>query len=81
MVRKITVCCWPLDCVYLNWHFFVCSPSNRNPDNSPVKAKMLYAGSKDAFNRMADGISIKIAATDMAEITEDIMVEACKKFA
>ena len=42
---------------------------------------MVYAGSKDALTRALVGVSTKISATDLSELTEAIVVEACKKFA
>jgi len=51
------------------------------PDSSKVKAKMLYAGSKDALNRVFVGVATKITATDLSELTEPILADACKKFA
>lgn len=53
----------------------------RAPDTAKVKAKMIYAGSKDALTRSLVGVSTKISATDLSELTEDIIKEACKKFA
>ncbi len=52
----------------------------RSPDSSKVKSKMVYAGSKDALTRALVGISVKVTATDMSELTEGIIVDACKKF-
>ena len=51
------------------------------PDNGPVKAKMVYAGSKDAITNALTGISAKINATDPSELTQDLLVEAARKFA
>merc|ERR1711991_738869 len=51
-----------------------------SPDTAKVKSKMVYAGSKDALTRAMVGISTKINATDMSELTEAAMVEACRKF-
>jgi len=42
---------------------------------------MLYAGSKDALGRVFVGVSVKINATDFTELTEEVAVEACRKFA
>jgi hypothetical protein len=42
---------------------------------------MVYAGSKDALGRALVGISVKINATDMSELTFDILADACRKFA
>ena len=53
----------------------------RSSDNAKVKDKMIYAGSKDALTRTLVGISIKVHATDLSELTEDIVIEACRKFA
>ena len=54
--------------------------TNRSPDTAKVKSKMVYAGSKDAMSRAMVGISTKVTATDMSELTEEIIVDACKKF-
>mmetsp|Transcript_14670 Transcript_14670/g.22137 ORF Transcript_14670/g.22137 Transcript_14670/m.22137 type:complete len:139 (+) Transcript_14670:95-511(+) len=51
------------------------------PDTAKVKSKMVYAGSKDALTRSLVGVSTKITATDVSELTVDIMIEACRKFA
>mmetsp|Transcript_264 Transcript_264/g.477 ORF Transcript_264/g.477 Transcript_264/m.477 type:complete len:140 (+) Transcript_264:87-506(+) len=51
------------------------------PDSAKVKSKMIYAGSKDALTRALVGVSTKITATDLSELTVDAMVEACRKFA
>ena len=51
------------------------------PDTAPVKAKMVYAGSKEALNRAFNGVGIKINATDLSELTEEVVNDACKKFA
>ena len=53
----------------------------RAPDTAKIKAKMVYAGSKDALTRALVGVSTKISASDLSELTEDVVVEACKKFA
>ena len=53
----------------------------RAPDTAKIKAKMVYAGSKDALTRALVGVSTKISATDLSELTEDIITEACRKFA
>lgn len=53
----------------------------RAPDSATVKKKMIFAGSKDALTRAFVGVGTKVSATDMSEITEEILIEACKKFA
>jgi hypothetical protein len=45
-----------------------------------VKAKMLYAGSKDAVNRALTGIAFRKNVTDLSELTEEALVAECKKF-
>eukprot|EP01038_Epipyxis_sp_PR26KG_P006115 gene6115-8430_t len=51
------------------------------PDTAPVKNKMIYAGSKDALSKVIVGVSVKINATDLSELTEEVLQDACKKFA
>lgn len=53
----------------------------RAPDTAKVKAKMVYAGSKDALTRVFVGVSVKVNATDLSELTETIVTDACRKFA
>ena len=53
----------------------------RAPDTAKVKAKMVYAGSKDALTRVFVGVATKVTATDRSEISLEIVTEACKKFA
>jgi len=50
-----------------------------SPDSGSVKNKMVYAGSKDALIRALNGISIKITATDLGEISLNILIDACRK--
>lgn len=52
-----------------------------SPDSAKVKPKMVYAGSKEAITRVCVGVSVKVTATDMSELTEEIVQEACRKFA
>lgn len=51
------------------------------PDTSKIKSKMVYAGSKDALKRALVGVSTSINATDSSELTKEIVLDACKKFA
>jgi len=50
-----------------------------SPDTAPIRSKMTYAGSKDAFGRAMVGISVKITATDLSELTQEIVTDACQK--
>ncbi len=40
---------------------------------------MVYAGSKDALSKIIENAT-KITATDFSELTEDVVLEACRKF-
>lgn len=51
------------------------------PETAKVRSKMVYAGSKDALNRALMGVATKVHATDMSELTKEVVVDACKKFA
>jgi hypothetical protein len=42
---------------------------------------MVYAGSKAALADVFVGVAVKVNATDSSELTWEIMVDACKKFA
>ncbi|KAJ0918613.1 putative actin-depolymerizing factor domain, ADF/Cofilin, ADF-H/Gelsolin-like domain superfamily [Helianthus annuus] len=43
------------------------------PDTSKVRAKMVYASSKDRFKRELDGIQVELQATDPSEMSFDIV--------
>ena len=49
------------------------------PDTCKVRANMTYSGTKEAVKSAFVGISVNINATDMSEITRDIIVEQCNK--
>lgn len=51
-----------------------------SPDSAGVKSKMVYAGSKDALTRVMVGISVKLTATDLSELTVSIVQDACRKY-
>ncbi|XP_076948229.1 actin-depolymerizing factor 7 isoform X2 [Bidens hawaiensis] len=44
-----------------------------SPDTSKVRAKMVYASSKDRFKRELDGIQLELQATDPSEMSFDIV--------
>jgi len=44
---------------------------SRSPDDASIKAKMIFASSKDALRRRLEGIHIEIQATDYSEISKD----------
>ncbi|GAY52555.1 hypothetical protein CUMW_142750 [Citrus unshiu] len=61
--------------------FFIACSSNHNsvsivsesPDVSRIRAKMLYATSKDRFRRELDGIHYEIQATDPSEMDLEVI--------
>lgn len=62
-------CFWkPISTGRLNPLFRV-SPMFRIPDNCKVKAKMIYAASKDAIRKSLQGIATEVQATDASEIS------------
>lgn len=52
----------------------------RSPDTAKIKSKMVYAGSKDALTKVLVGVAVKITATDLSEVTETLVQDACRKF-
>lgn len=40
---------------------------------------MVYAGTKGAFTNAMSGISVKIEANDLSDITRDVIIDKCKK--
>lgn len=55
---------------YMNLLFV---PTDRSPDTSRIRSKMLYASSKDRFRRELDGIQIELQATDPSEMSLDVI--------
>lgn len=45
----------------------------RSPDVSRIRAKMLYATSKDRFRRALEGIHYEIQATDPTEMDLEVI--------
>lgn len=43
----------------------------RSPDSSPIKSKMLYAGTKNELKKALVGVSIEVQATDFGELDEE----------
>jgi cofilin len=50
----------------------------RSPDTSRVKAKMIYASSKDRFRRELDGVHYELQATDPTEMDMEVIKERAK---
>lgn len=51
----------------------------RIPDTCKVKDKMKYSGTKEAVKSAFVGISVNINATDMSELTAEVVTEQCNK--
>ncbi|GMI21544.1 hypothetical protein TrCOL_g9950 [Triparma columacea] len=52
-----------------------------NPDDAPIRSKMLYSGSKEALKRVLVGVGIHLNATDSSELDyETSILPAVKKF-
>ena len=53
-----------------------------NPDTGPVRAKMLYSGSKEAMKAALNGVGIHINATHYSELAFETSIKpAIQKFA
>ena len=53
-----------------------------NPDTGPVRAKMLYSGSKEAMKAALNGVGIHINATDYSELDfNESVLPVVQKFA
>lgn len=64
----------------LYFHFILCKGDMkmfafRSPSVSRIRAKMLYATSKDRFRRELEGIHYEIQATDPTEMDLDVLRE------
>lgn len=46
-----------------------------SPDTAPIRAKMVYASSKDALRRALNGISNDIQGTDLSEVSYESILE------
>ncbi|KAG0064293.1 cofilin, partial [Podila epicladia] len=46
-----------------------------SPDNAPIRAKMVYASSKDALRKQLQGIGAEIQGTDFDEVTHEVVYE------
>lgn len=58
-------------------HFFF-NNSNRSPTASRIRAKMLYATSKEGIRRVLDGIHYDMQATDPTEMGMDVIKDRAK---
>jgi len=50
----------------------------RAPDSAKVKAKMLYAGTKDTLKKSLQGLQVEVQGTDKGEVTFESVVDKCK---
>lgn len=46
-----------------------------SPDTAPVRAKMVYASSKDSLRRALNGVAADVQGTDFSEVTYDAVHE------
>ncbi|KAJ1659673.1 cofilin [Dispira simplex] len=75
----------PKDCRYAVYDFEYEKPGEGKrskicfyiwtPDDAPIKAKMLYASSKDALRKRLDGIAVGIQGTDFSEVMYDTVLD------
>ncbi|KAJ6508445.1 actin depolymerizing factor [Mycena sanguinolenta] len=49
------------------------------PDDAKIKAKMVFAASKDALRRSLDGIAVEIQGTDFSEVAYEAVLEKASK--
>ncbi|KAJ7244967.1 actin depolymerizing factor [Mycena haematopus] len=49
------------------------------PDDAKIKAKMVFASSKDALRRSLDGIAVEIQGTDFSEVAYEAILEKASK--
>ncbi|KAF5309604.1 hypothetical protein D9611_013982 [Ephemerocybe angulata] len=50
-----------------------------SPDGSKIKAKMVYASSKDALRRSLTGIALEIQGTDPEEVSFETVLDKASK--
>lgn len=50
-----------------------------SPDDAPIKAKMVYASSKEALKRALTGIAIELQANDTDDIEYDTVLKTVSK--
>lgn len=50
------------------------------PDDAKIKAKMMYAASKDTFRQQLDGVHLEMQATDVEEASFESMTEKATMF-
>jgi len=74
----------PNDCRYAVFDFaYEADGGQRNkilfivwaPDSAKIKAKMLYASTRDAVRKKLVGVGTEIQATDLAEIDREAVLE------
>jgi len=48
------------------------------PEDSKIKHKMVYAGTKDTVKKALNGIQVEIQGTDASEVEWAAVLEKCK---
>lgn len=59
-------------------HFCYALVLFRSPDTARVKAKMIYASSKERFRRELDGVHYELQATDPTEMDMEVIKDRVK---
>jgi hypothetical protein len=54
--------------------WFVC----RAPETSPIKSKMIYAGTKDTIKKTLQGLQVEIQGTDKSEVDYNEVLAKCQ---
>ncbi|KAJ1303368.1 hypothetical protein OPQ81_011562 [Rhizoctonia solani] len=50
-----------------------------SPDDAKIKAKMVYASSRDALRKSLDGVAVEIQATDVNEIAWESVLDKASR--
>lgn len=74
--QKICFYAW-----YVMFSNYTIATLYRSPDTSKIKAKMLYASSKDALRKKLVGVATEIQATDLSEVAYDVVLDKVSKSA
>ncbi|KAF9090720.1 cofilin [Mortierella sp. GBA35] len=49
------------------------------PDNANIRAKMLYASTKEALRKALNGVSVEIQGTDLDEVAFDTVLDRIRR--
>jgi hypothetical protein len=51
---------------------------HRAPESSPIKSKMIYAGTKDTIKKALQGLNVEIQGTDKSEVDYNEVLTKCQ---